>query len=507
MSDQREKIIIYGAGKWGKHYGRRLCEKYTILCWVDKNFDRIKEMHGYKIVSPTSIGDYKSSDYDKIVICLQRKGRIIEEIEDELHIKYGIPREKILLCDDILRRERMSSYRVILETLGNNVKNSPEECPERRTGIKLKVRVFFQEYGHVWNALRSLCVALEEDSRVELAVILCSSNNEEKMAVVKQDISRVIFDRDYNIMMDSPDIVITSPYADNPEPFNRMLWENTRYLCQLPFVLIKTEYDMTFHIRRLMDNLSRDTVGCSIVDKLIYDEAIKEGFGDKDLVCIGNPKFDEIYHALNSSMPYPIEWEKIKEKKKILWTTDHGWLEGNVTFDSYFKEIFHYLNENRDVGLIFRPHPRLMMELEEDGVWTAAEREYFKTVINNSDNIVYDDFTDYSMAYKFSDAIITDVNCGIMVSALPLGKPLGVLYRQELAEIPRHPELAENLYQMKNVKELFDFFEMVRFGKDFRKTDREYACKQYIAHFDGQNGRRIKEYILKDYEKKCGSGG
>jgi len=73
MADQKERIIVYGAGQWGKHYGRRFCEDYTILCWVDKNFEQIKELNGYQIVSPAKIADYQSKDYDKIVICLQRK--------------------------------------------------------------------------------------------------------------------------------------------------------------------------------------------------------------------------------------------------------------------------------------------------------------------------------------------------------------------------------------------------------------------------------------------------
>jgi len=504
MADQKERIIVYGAGKWGKHYGRRLCEDYTILCWVDKNFERIKEMNGYQIESPAKIADYQSSDYDKIVICIQRKYRIIEDIEDELHTQYGIQSEKIVRCDDIIRQERISSHRAILDILGNNVRNS---LALSGGGQKLKIRVFFQEYGHAWNALRSLCVALEEDQQVELVIILCSSNNEAKMAIVKKDIHRVIFDKDYDIIMDSPDIVITSPFAGNDKSFNKMLWENANYVCQLPFGLLKTEYDITAHIRRLTENLNGETAGCSIVDKLIYDEALKEDLADKGLVCIGNPKFDEIYRALNDNIPYPVEWEKIREKRKILWTTDHGWLSGNVTFDNYFTEIFCYFEKNKDLGLIFRPHPRLMMELEEDGIWTAAERKYFKEAINNSDNMVYDDYTDYSRAYKFSDAVITDVNCGIIVSALPLGKPLGVLYRQDLPDLPLYPELVEKLYQMRNTKELFDFFEMVRIGEDFRKSDRENACKQYIAHFDGQNGRRIKEYLLKDYKQKCGFEG
>ena len=43
---------------------------------------------------------------------------------------------------------------------------------------------------------------------------------------------------------------------------------------------------------------------------------------------------------------------------------------------------------------------------------------------------------------------------------------------------------------------------MISKGQDPMKEVRQEARRQYISHFDGQNGRRIKAFIVEKYLEK-----
>ncbi len=60
----------------------------------------------------------------------------------------------------------------------------------------------------------------------------------------------------------------------------------------------------------------------------------------------------------------------------------------------------------------------------------------------------------------------------------------------------------EALYRIHNVEEACNFFDMISKGQDPMKEVRQEARRQYISHFDGQNGRRIKAFIVEKYLEK-----
>lgn len=124
---------------------------------------------------------------------------------------------------------------------------------------------------------------------------------------------------------------------------------------------------------------------------------------------------------------------------------------------------------------------------------------------DESPNLIWDEMPDYSYAYAAADAIITDVRCGITVSALPTGKPLCVFYRMGVPEMPEQfPELIDNLYQVRSEEEAINFLEMIRRGEDPMKEQREKAFHECVYAFDGQNGQRMKDFIVQKYFEKVG---
>lgn len=90
-----DKIIIYGAGRFGCELKRYLCEKEQsqLVLWVDKN---VRE-------NVRNVMEIKTAVFDYIVIAVLIK-EIADEIEESI-IKIGIPNEKIKKID-MLQIER-----------------------------------------------------------------------------------------------------------------------------------------------------------------------------------------------------------------------------------------------------------------------------------------------------------------------------------------------------------------------------------------------------------------
>lgn len=368
---------------------------------------------------------------------------------------------------------------------------------------KIEVRIFFEGEVHLWNAYRSLVEAFRQDRRFRVRVVITEPPNygktEDKIALVKGEGCEVIpFSNDD---LENADILISAPVNKMPS------WmKNHKMAVVVPLSLVKTCADTRQHFEGF---LRADVdIDYFIFDRLLYDELASSGIENEKIVRMGNPKFDGIYNALNKPRILPRHWSKLKNKRIYLWTTDHVYKSGNVTFDLYAKRIFSYFEDNQECALIFRPHPVYFPELMRYHVWTdedvAAFREYFKA----SANMIWDEYPDYSLAYSLADAVLLDANCGILVSALTTRKPMCILRRfdGQACEI-YHPGLAARLYMAQNTDECMDFLDMVREGKDVKKEMREEAFTKYIGDFDGRNGQRIKDFIAEKYFEQYAESG
>ncbi len=365
---------------------------------------------------------------------------------------------------------------------------------------KIEVRIFFEGEVHLWNAYRSLVEAFRLDRRFHACVVIINPPNygtaEDKIALVENDGCEIISFSASDL--ENADILISAPVDQMGS------WmKNHKMAIAIPLSLVKICADTRQHFESFLR--AGVDIDYYIFDRLMYEEIAGSGIVNEKLVKLGNPKFDGIYNALNKPRTLPEQWSKLKGKRIYLWTTDHVYKSGNVTFDLYAKQIFHYFEENQECALIFRPHPIYFQELMRDHVWTkediAAFRQYFKA----SANMVWDEYPDYSLSYSLADAILLDVNCGILVSALTIRKPMCILRRFDgrACEI-YHPDLAARLYMAQDTDECMDFLNMVRDGKDVKKEMREEAFAKYIGDFDGRNGQRIKDFIAEKYFEKYG---
>jgi len=140
----------------------------------------------------------------------------------------------------------------------------------------------------------------------------------------------------------------------------------------------------------------------------------------------------------------------------------------------------------------------LIYELKEAGLWCEEDLEELKQYCMKSENVVFDDTFTYDAAYSLADAIITDAYCGITCSALPLLKPMLLLYRTK-DSMPYHKEIAECTYSAMSCDEIDKFIKKVLNGEDTKYDLRKENASKCVKNFDGKNGWRIKEFLKQKY--------
>lgn len=88
------KVVLYGAGNVGKSIHKQISknDKYEIVLWVDKYYEKFKS----SLIS--DVADLKSIEFDCIIVCLKDRN-LFENVKNELIIYYGIEQSKIIWAD------------------------------------------------------------------------------------------------------------------------------------------------------------------------------------------------------------------------------------------------------------------------------------------------------------------------------------------------------------------------------------------------------------------------
>lgn len=370
------------------------------------------------------------------------------------------------------------------------------ECEKQEVHGKIKVRILNFSMS-TWNAIHSLCAACAEDPEIDLLILMGNKNKSRQMcSAIEQENYHSIGVDTYKVEKDQPDILVVShPY----DIFTEI--KDCRRYCKMIVVasmqLVRYAHEWTTFLHQQVAGFGRYYPDYYLFDSLLYWDMVSAGFAMDNIIEIGNAKFDGIYQRLHENT-LPEKWSKLKGKKIILWTTDHGVHDGiiteDVTFDLYGRYIFDIAQKHPDIGFVFRPHKALINELLNAGLWSEQDWEKLYTYCEESVNVVYDDSLTYDDAFSVADAIITDAYCGITCSALPLLKPMCLLYRNK-DDLPYHQEIEESCYSARSVSDIQTFVEMVIAGKDEKALVHKRMAEKCIKNFDGKNGERIKNFL------------
>ena len=377
---------------------------------------------------------------------------------------------------------------------------------------KIKIRLVFDYGFFFWNCVESLLKAFVGDDRFQVAVVFLQENAYQAGKQTAENMGiNCWYWPEYSIARDLPDITIISMIG-SVDPAKRKQYYECGHFSKMFFALpysispystggFFSGWSLAGSSALFAPRLAHMSMDYCFWDSMIYDNLSAGGYDISHCVKMGNPKFDAIYNKLHKEYATPAGWEKFQGKKVFLWAFDHDYDTDNFTFDQYAKAVFAYFDNHPDAGLIFRHHPGVLGA----SYWSFSDMDWLEDYMKRSPNMIWDKNPDYSISYDIADAIITDVACGVTVSALSTKKPLCVFFRMGAQKIIKYPGLIENLYQVQSEQEAVDFFEMIQRGEDPMKEQREKAFHECILHFDGKNGQRMKDFIVEKYFEKCGS--
>lgn len=460
--------------------------------------DNVYANYNEKIVRVSDLKKSYSQDM-YILLTVENEG-LNRELENGL-LEF-IPKNNIINLLDVIKMNsqnwevgtRFAMDSILPMTVAE--KKVFEEKYRVETG-KIKVR-FLHSSLIMWNAVKTICESFERDERFDVLIILGVNQSPEAEEQMKREGHNYVTYQEYCTELDKPDItIIYMSYETYPYDFRR----HSKLVVVAPMSLIQYSYSIDDYWKADIEPSFQHDPDYYLFDSMLYNELENSRHKSDKIVEMGNAKYDGIYKACQEKK-YNAGWEKLREKKVILWATDHGIYNGlitkDVTFDIYAKAIFEYADMNDNIGFILRPHKSLINELLSNGYWSQKDFDKLKQHCQLSPNVVYDDTDCYDSAFSIADAVITDAYCGITCTALPTLKPICLLYRSKECT-PYHPELVDNYYSAHDVDELISYFEMLKDGRDDMLELRKAASKRFVKHFDGRNGERIKKFIEEKY--------
>ena len=366
---------------------------------------------------------------------------------------------------------------------------------------KIRTRIVHSRT-QTWNTISSICEAIQDDEDMDLLIIIGWDRREECEQQARKHGYKYVWWKDYDAEEDEPDVLILSQPYDVVTQLPGIR-DKAKLIIVANTLLVRNTQGLSRFYEVQREGFARFAPDYFLCDSLLYQD-IKDSYClNAELVEMGNAKFDGIYKACMEKR-YLADMKKAEGKKTILWATDHGIYDNTImhtTFDLYVSCIMRYFSEYDDLCLIIRLHRELFNEIVNAGYWSKDDCNRFIEYCDNTDNVIFDTSETYDSVYSISDAIIADICCGIMVSALPTLKPICVTARSNY-EKPFHPELTDYFYKARSEDELLEFLELMRRGEDPMKEERRHVAQKYIKGFDGRNGYRIKEFIKSKFRER-----
>lgn len=375
-----------------------------------------------------------------------------------------------------------------------------KDCVEKSGKIKLRIA---HSSVNNWNAISRICQVFMEDSAFEVTLIVSVVNFEEKALQQAKKIgcNYIVWEK-YHIERDKPDILILTNMGDRLVTEGISCRAYVKLLIVIPMQLVRYDKDSVASFWEFVEKgYGRHRPDYYIFDSFLFNEIKQSPYYSEYIIEMGNIKFDGIFQAIQNKK-YSVYWDKLKGKTIVLCASCHGVynkiITPFVTFDLYAKTIFEYMYNHQDMGLIFRPHSVFVQEMISSGFWSENDVLQLKKYCENSSNIVFDDSDTYEAAFSVADGILTDAYCGIICSALPTLKPICATYRTP-QDSPSYRNLLDVCYSVYEDQDITSFFEKMRNKQDPMLDIRKSVCKEYVKHFDGKNGLRLKKFIKDKY--------
>ena len=373
---------------------------------------------------------------------------------------------------------------------------------------KIRVVFFVNEYS-TFPAIKSVYDEMNNDKSFMCDLVHIPFNHSNKTNSIENEINdyyengynEIIESDDYDLTKKSPDIVIyLKPYDLIPKQF--YIDEIEKVVDRIIYIPYGVNTVDDEEIYKYAYSLPIENKSWMYVSHCKHDKRMAEKYSinrGKNFFVIGHPKMDLIYEDLSNKPLYQDIIKRANGRKIFLYNPHHSVNENYKwgTFKLFGLDILKYFNDNKDVFLIYRPHPLLYGALQKE---YSNNKEFFKKYekLLDSENIFYDNTGDYLVSMHLADYMISDANSFVSEFTF-YNKP--VIYTM----FPNNNKICNKdlksiIYVARNLNETFNYIEKLKNDIDPLKQKRIKKIKT-IFKYDENNRvcNKIVEIIKKEF--------
>lgn len=429
--------------------------------------------------------------------------KVVVDMEEFLQIIINKKENNESLLKDI------NSLKKMLNNLGKLLKKDSE----------VKLEILFLPYKFsMWDSLESIWLAAKEDVACDCYVMpipyyerdeqgKLAKLNYEGEQFIENKIS-IISSIEYDIAKRRPDIIyFHNPYDGNnfvtsvsPEYYSDNLKNYTDMLVYVPY-FIAGPYENVSHAASLCRNdgvLNADKI--ILQSEILKKVYIENGIDENKIAVLGSPKIDAGLKK-KEQVALPTAFEKIvAERKVILLNSSIGSLLSNKTYMEILKKTVLEILGNRNLTLIWRPHPLLESTVKTMRPKLMVQFNEIKNILLASENGILDETPDASMAILNSDGMITDYS-SLIQTYIMSGKP--VLVMDLSREARKKALLSSDIFScyFNDEVSIKEFLDMLINNEDPDKEKRVNNFKNSVVNANGNCGSEVHIYIMKEIMK------
>jgi len=310
--------------------------------------------------------------------------------------------------------------------------------------VKAKKEALFLPYNaSMWDSLESIYLAAKNDPDWDAFVmpIPYYDKKDGKLTEKHWEISYpknipLIDYRKYSIEERHPDVIfIHNPYDGynlvtgvEPDFYSERLKNLTDRLVYVPYfvtdgngipehfctlpaciyahkVIVQTEQERKIYVKTYKEFAKKNHVSER------FDQI------ENKFLALGSPKLDKAVNAKRGDFEIPVDWEKlINNKKVVFYNTSIGALlaytiENNRPSNKYLqklKSVFEFFKKQKEVVLLWRPHPLLESTIKSMRPWLEQEYSEIVNEYKNGNYGIYDDSADLNRSIALSDMYYGD---------------------------------------------------------------------------------------------------
>jgi hypothetical protein len=289
-----------------------------------------------------------------------------------------------------------------------------------------------------------------------------------------------------NLQQFNPDIV----FYQQPWALDRiqspMIVSKFALSCYVPYSIAGTTEAVVCYPKTFLYGIWKHFVVSESIKKE-YESWMVEN--KESLVVTGHPKLDSYNESQGVDEHYIIYAPHFAFRNSILKLS---------TFDWNGKFILDFARAHRELKWVFKPHPRLKLQVIHDGIMTEDEiDDYYDEWAKIG--IVYDQ-GDYFNIFKSSDALVTD--CSSFLSEyLPTTKPVIHLISKDMVALNSISEVASShYYKVHDLKELEFYLNDVIINKNDPMKKKRIDDIKILASDGISASSRILNYLKKEFK-------